>query len=67
MEVKQGALVFFNGLLVHCGELILERGSFRHAPADQYIARSLADWLDVHGPQMAFDGSEQYYRLPESA
>ena len=59
--------MFFNGVLVYRGGLTLKCGSFRHASVDQYIARSLADWPDVHGPQMAFDGSEQYYRLPESA
>jgi hypothetical protein len=67
VEVKQGDVVFFDGVLVHRGGPILERGSFRHALANHYIARGLADWPHGRWPRVAFDGSERHYPLPESA
>ena len=67
VEVKWGDLVFFNGVLEHHGGAILEHRFFPHVSTYHSIARSLPDWLDVHGLQMSFDDSEQYYCLPESA
>ena len=67
VEVKQGDVVFFDGVLVHRGGPILERGSFRHALANHYIARGLADWPHGRWPRVAVDGSERHYPLPESA
>ena len=64
VEVRQGDVVFFDGVLVHRGGPILAPGSFRHALANHYIAYGLQEWPHVRWPRVGFDGGERYFPVP---
>ena len=66
VEVQQGNVVFFHGVLVHRGGPILKRGSFRHALANHYIAYGLEEWPHVRWPRVGFDGEERRYPVVEA-
>lgn len=66
VEVRQGDVVFFDGLLVHRGGPILAPGSFRHALANHYIAYGLQEWPHVRWPRVGFDGGERRYPVPQA-
>lgn len=66
VEVRQGDVVFFDGVLVHRGGPILAPGSFRHALANHYIAYGLQEWPHVRWPRVGFDGGERHYPVPQA-
>jgi len=67
VEVRQGDVVFFDGVLVHRGEPIMVPGSFRHALASHYIVYDLQDWRHVRWPRLSFDGEQRHYPLVEAS
>ena len=67
VEVRQGDVVFFDGVLVHRGGPILAEGSFRHALANHYIGYGLEAWPHVRWPRVGFDGQERRYPIAEAS
>ena len=58
--VRQGDVVFFDGVLVHRGGPIGQPGSYRHSLANHYIAHGFSDWPHVRWPRVSFDGSQRF-------
>ena len=55
--VRQGDVVFFDGVLVHRGGPIGVPGAYRHSLANHYIARGFDRWPHASWPRVSFDGS----------
>jgi len=64
VEVRQGDVVFFDGVLVHRGGPILAPGVFRHALANHYIGYGLEEWPHRQWPRIGFDGAQRRWPLP---
>jgi ectoine hydroxylase-related dioxygenase (phytanoyl-CoA dioxygenase family) len=59
IQVKQGDVVYFHGVLIHRGGSIQQPDSFRHVMANHYISSNLDNWRLKNWWRLSFDGGKR--------